>query len=387
MVLYSDIKKNDHLILFTRFPEAGKTKTRLIPHLGARGAARLQREMTEHAIRQARKTGAQIEVRYTGGTEEPTRRWLGADLDYKDQGDGDLGERMQRAFEAHFENGADRVVLIGSDCPANDWRNLNEAFQALETNECVIGPASDGGYYLIGLCRAGAETPPPRSWTSATLFQNIDWGGERVFAQTVRAAAGLSVHQLPQLHDVDLMDDLPPRISVVIPALNEKRHLPQTLEKVKEGFNVEIIVVDGGSTDGTRSIFPDRLECKEGRVAQQNLGARHASGALLLFLHADTILPDGWDWIVRNTLSDQAVAWGAFTFKINQAFTGSKFIEDTANGGPAEVDSRSEIRGCSCAGKSLSRPADFRTCRLWRIMPSFVHSGNSVKSQPLPRPH
>ncbi len=103
------------------------------------------------------------------------------------------------------------------------------------------------------------------------------------------------------------------------------------LKRVSDGFNVEIIGVDGGSTDGSRSIFPDTLECKKDRAAQQNLGARHASGALLLFLHADTILPDGWDWIVRKTLSDQAVALGAFTFKINQTFKGSIFIENSAN--------------------------------------------------------
>lgn len=331
LVLYSDMKKNDQLILFTRYPEPGKTKTRLIPHLGARGAAGLQREMTEHTIRQARKTGVQIEVRCTGGTEELTRQWLGADLDYKEQGDGDLGERMQRAFEAHFHNGADRVVLIGSDCPSNDWRNLNEAFLALETNECVIGPASDGGYYLIGLCRAGAETPPPRSWTSATLFQNIDWGGEKVFEQTMQAVSGRSIHQLQTLRDVDLPEDIPPMISVIIPTLNEEQYLARTLERAAQGFNIEVIAVDGGSTDGTRPMVPGCLICTKGRAAQQNLGAENARGELLLFLHADTELPDGWDWVVRDVLTDPSVALGAFTFKIREQMRGLKFIENSTN--------------------------------------------------------
>ncbi len=104
---------------------------------------------------------------------------------------------------------------------------------------------------------------------------------------------------------------------------------------MSEGFNVEVIVVDGGSTDLTREIaagfFAHNLESGKGRAIQQNVGARAATGKLLLFLHADTLLPDGWDWIIRDTLSDPAVALGAFTFRIREQMRGLKFIEDTAN--------------------------------------------------------
>ena len=325
------------LIIFTRFPMPGKTKTRLIPHLGEKGAAELQREMTEHTVRQARKSGADIEIRYTGGTEAQMGGWLGRDLVYAEQGEGDLGERMQRAFEDAFSKGWKKAVLIGSDCPSNDWKNLRAAFQSLETIDCVIGPADDGGYYLIGLGRACSPSAPrAKERTAGTaiptrLFQNIKWGGEQVFEQTLKAASGLSVHHLATLHDVDLPEEIPPKISVIIPTLNEEEHLFQTLENIRAGFNVEIIVVDGGSTDGTRAIFPDALECKEGRAAQQNLGAAAATGDLLLFLHADTLLPDGWDWMVRETLADSSIALGAFSFRVRESFPGQKFIEDTAN--------------------------------------------------------
>jgi rSAM/selenodomain-associated transferase 2 len=174
-------------------------------------------------------------------------------------------------------------------------------------------------------------TPPPRSWASATLFQNIDWGGDTVFEKTIKAAAGLSLHQLPRLHDVDLPEDIPSKISVIIPTLNEEEYLAKTLDRIRDGFNVEAIVVDGGSTDGTQSVVPDSLTCLQGRAAQQNLGVEKASGELLLFLHADTELPDSWDWIVRNTLADANVALGAFTFKIREQLRGVKFIEDIAN--------------------------------------------------------
>ena len=108
------------------------------------------------------------------------------------------------------------------------------------------------------------------------------------------------------------------------------------MEKAKEGFNVECIVVDGGSTDGTWEVaerLSHLLKCDNdnGRAAQQNLGTYAATGELLLFLHADTLLPDGWDRIVRETLSDPSVALGAFTFKIKDQMRGLKFIEDTAN--------------------------------------------------------
>ena len=321
------------LILFTRFPRPGTAKTRLIPRLGPEGASDLQKAMTEHTLRQARKTGVPIEVRYTGGTAQQMREWLGGDLDYAEQGDGDLGERMLRALRDHFGKGMQQAVIVGSDCPSLDGKLIGEAFHALEAHEGVIGPTHDGGYYLIGLVRAGSPCaePPKDTDFPAGLFRNIDWGGGQVLQQTLDAAVGHAMYLLPYLGDVDVPEDIPPKISVIIPALNEEEYLAQTLERVQEGFNVEPLVVDGGSTDGTRALMPDCLTCLEGRAGQQNLGAREASGDILLFLHAVTILPEGWDRVVRSTLSDPAVALGAFTFRIGERMRGLKFIEDTAN--------------------------------------------------------
>jgi rSAM/selenodomain-associated transferase 2 len=258
---------------------------------------------------------------------------------------------MEHAFTEHFSKGAERVVIVGTDCPANDWQNMRSAFNALEENECVIGPAGDGGYYLIGLCRAGASTAVPdeivrdhRSRLQHSpssvggvadpahqLFHGIDWGTNQVFDQTMNAASDLSVHLLPALDDVDLPEHIPQKISVIIPALNEEAHIAGSLEKVREAFNVEIIVVDGGSVDGTQCIADGCLECTEGRAAQQNMGASQARGELLLFLHADTLLPEGWDWIVRQSLANPAVTAGAFTFRIQEQMRGLRFIEAATN--------------------------------------------------------
>lgn len=308
----------NRLILFTRFPIPGKTKTRLIPTLSAEGTARLQRDMTEHTLRQVRKTGAHIEIRYTGGTEGPMRGWLGKDLHYAEQGDGDLGERMARAFQEHFNLGAERVVIIGCDCPSNHWKNIRKSFQTLETSDCGIGPASDGGYYLIGLTRLMPE-----------LFQGVDWGTKTVLAQTLAAASCKPV-LLPELDDIDLPADIPRKISVIIPTLNEEKTLFQTLEKVNEGFEIECILADGGSSDRTGAIagIPHLMRCGIARrAAQMNQGAAAATGEILLFLHADTELPDNWDFLIRAALKNPPVALGAFRFQVKERLRGIRWIE------------------------------------------------------------
>ena len=110
-----------HLIIFTRYPEPGKTKTRLIPALGITGAANLQRQMTEHTLKQVNKflkqSSISVEIRFAGGDSQLMQNWLGADIIYQPQGEGDLGQRMVRSLSYGFTSGAERVVIIGTDCP------------------------------------------------------------------------------------------------------------------------------------------------------------------------------------------------------------------------------------------------------------------------------
>lgn len=191
------------LIVFTRYPEPGQTKTRLIPALGAAGAATLQRQMTEHTLRQARqlvtRRAVWLEVRYEGGDQTAMQYWLGAELTLRPQGGGDLGARLQWAMQAAFDEEFDRVVVIGTDCPELSVDILEEAFRALRNNEVVIGPAADGGYYLIGF-----------SCPLEMLFQDIAWGTETVLATTLAKAAemGIVPFLLPTLNDIDRPEDL-----------------------------------------------------------------------------------------------------------------------------------------------------------------------------------
>lgn len=194
---------SERLIVFTRYPVPGTTKTRLIPAIGPERAAALQRQMTEATLSAARSLGEQrelsIEVLFTGGTRSQLVAWLGADLDYRPQATGDLGQRLVAAFAAAFAAGARRVVAIGIDCPELTAELLGQAFERLATVPVVIGPATDGGYYAIGLQR-----PIPE------LFVGIAWSSDRVCRQTLAIARrlGLTVAELPPLSDVDRPDDL-----------------------------------------------------------------------------------------------------------------------------------------------------------------------------------
>ena len=179
------------LAIFARWPEPGKAKTRLIPRLGADGAAALYRNLLEMTVGEARASGLPFHLRVTGGDPERFVDWLGGDLDVRDQGDGDLGEKLARVPTPG--------MMIGSDCPGVKAALLREAADALSTREAVIGPADDGGYWLLGLREARPD-----------LFTDMAWSTDAVFPETMRRleAHGIAPHLLPELTDIDTGEDL-----------------------------------------------------------------------------------------------------------------------------------------------------------------------------------
>ncbi|NJS09741.1 MAG: glycosyltransferase [Microcoleus sp. CSU_2_2] len=197
------ITVRNKLIIFTRYPAPGKTKTRLIPVLGKEGAANLHRLMAQKTIARAlsiENSGRfSVEIYYAGGSQQLMQDWLGTEMIYHNQGDGDLGARMAAAFQNCFDSGIDKVAIIGTDCPDLKAEIISKAFDELERSDVVLGPAQDGGYYLIGLRRSLPE-----------LFYGINWGTEEVLAQT-RAIAkkfDLKIAELPTLTDIDQPEDL-----------------------------------------------------------------------------------------------------------------------------------------------------------------------------------
>jgi len=332
---------NEHLIVFTRYPEPGRTKTRLIPGLGAAGAALVQRQMTEHSLRTVRviqqQRPLQVWVCYAGAEEAAFRDWLGEDWNYLPQAEGDLGDRMVAAFRHAFSHNAERVITIGIDCPDITPALLTEALDQLHSQDLVLGPASDGGYYLIGLQRV-----------IPSLFKAMDWGTDRVLADSLSraAAAGLDIAQLTTLTDIDYPEDLPrwtahhsnappaqvPLISIIMPVRNEAAalvaHLPELIQQARHS---EIIVVDGDSYDSSVT-FAKALGVRvqqgpANRAQQMNAGAAIATGDILLFLHGDTRLPADFEAQIRQTLALEGVVAGAFELHIDGEGAGLRRVE------------------------------------------------------------
>jgi rSAM/selenodomain-associated transferase 2/rSAM/selenodomain-associated transferase 1 len=340
----------ERLIVFTRFPEPGKTKTRLIPALGARGAARLQRQMTEHLMATAAKLsnrpGLAVEVCHEGGNTGLMQGWLGSQFAYRPQGTGDIGRRMLRAFEDAFQDGTGRAVIMGSDIPQISAHIIQQAFEGLQKNELVLGPAHDGGYYLIGMKNSiPAET-------CHRLFEGINWGTGSVLSQTVQTAgeSELRFILLDPLGDVDSPGDLhiwqevektaakpaaAQKISIIIPTLNEAATIGRTLSRLEKAENLEVIVVDGGSIDTTAESAASRgvkvIRSTPGKAVQMNTGAAAATGDILVFLHADTLLPEGYSHQIVAALNQNGVAAGAFRLSIDSPAAGIRFIECMAN--------------------------------------------------------
>lgn len=326
--------QTEHLLVFARFPEAGKTKTRLIPALGAERAAAISRLLTERtfetAQRFATERGCLLTICFSGGSKQLMQSQFGADKRYVEQVGDCLGSRLTRATQQAFDDGALRVVVIGTDCDGLAAAELSSAFDKLHGHDVVLGPAFDGGYYLIGL-----------SHPQSLLFQNIDWGTERVLQQTKAIAQNgrSTLAELRPLADIDLPEDLlglrsadrpyaadlfrttSGRLSIIIPALNEAEQLPETLRAIGTDNSgaLEVIVVDGGSRDTTVAIAQQHgcttLVNRPGRARQMNAGAAIATGENLLFLHADTQLPCGYQRAIEECLAAGHIA-GAFRLSI-----------------------------------------------------------------------
>ncbi len=187
------------LIVMAKAPVPGFAKTRLIPALGADGAARLAQRLLEHTMLQARAAGFDTVTIACAPDTTHAAFASQAGVARVAQGHGDLGMRMQHQFTRAFDGGAGRVVMIGTDAPALDAAALRRAAQALADTDAVFVPAADGGYALIGLARM-----------LPTLFGDMPWSTCAVMATTRQrlARAAIAHTELPTVHDVDEPADL-----------------------------------------------------------------------------------------------------------------------------------------------------------------------------------
>ncbi len=269
------------VILFTRIPVPGHTKTRLMPYCSPRQCAQLHASFLRDINRHLQGIDADVFIYYAGpGNPEdlktlwnplrdPDGGWqMGSGrMEFREQVGEDLGERMYTAMEQVLAEGYDKCVLTGTDLPDLTKSIFQDAFTRLDGHDVVLGPTRDGGYYLIG-----SREP------QHVCFENQKYGGNNVFEDTAAAVLnhGLTLSLTRVLHDVDTREDLLERvdrmrkrggrldletdrlilkalkISVIVPIYNEIKILERTMQDIKRAFpNDEVIFVDGGSTDGT----------------------------------------------------------------------------------------------------------------------------------------
>lgn len=337
--------KKQALIVFTREPEPGVSKTRMMPYLSADQCAELQRCMLKDlavTTEKLYKNGTDVIVAYTGGNSFLKETFAGIACEYIEQRGDNLGYKMENAISDVMSMGYDRVVLIGSDIPDLDEESIEEAFELLDENDIVLGPTEDGGYYLIGMDEIHKEA-----------FKLEHYGTGSVYEETLKALeeAGLTIAEADEYQDIDTPEDVAEyrsymrddadirrtytgrflakhaKISVIIPVYNEAFEIDRMMTQMNEYTDeCEIIFVDGKSTDGTAESIKEfinssqsedsrfiLISSEKGRAAQMNRGAEASSGDILFFLHCDSTVPKNFLTEIRRVMTSHE--WGSFGVK------------------------------------------------------------------------
>jgi hypothetical protein len=190
------------LLFFVKYPEKGKVKSRLAAVIGDDSAVSLYKNLVAQMLSTLKEGTFPLYICFfPKNAQKPIKNWLGREYRYIPQNGKDLGERMRNGFIGGFAMGYKRVVLIGSDIPDLPMKYIEEAFKSLKEMDAVIGPAFDGGYYLIGF---NLNTFSPQ------VFEGIVWGTENVFEETMRKLKRFRrvVYTLPYQRDIDTAEDL-----------------------------------------------------------------------------------------------------------------------------------------------------------------------------------
>lgn len=332
------------LLVFFRYPELGKVKTRLAAAIGEQEALRV------HTFLLRRTLGVVYDfsklcpdasiVLCPTPPQSPDRmeRELPGPWKVVDQEGAHLGERMGNALRWALDGGAEQAVLVGSDLADLQPGDLRDAFVRLRGDRVVLGPARDGGFYLVGV-RRFAQAP----------FLTSEWGTSTVFERTVNGfrSAGFQIVCVSRRQDVDRPEDLAwlhrdpliqCRLSVVVPTLRRMDALHPWLRKWKGWLwpEDEVIVVRGirpGEAQSSEIVEEDVriVSAPMGRGQQLDHGARLAGGSVLLFLHDDTELPGQFPYLVRQAALNPRMALGCFCLRFSPSTRALDLIAHWAN--------------------------------------------------------
>ena len=187
---------NNLLIIFTRNPELGKCKTRLAATIGDTAAMDIYTFLIEHTVSITKSLTVDKQVHYSQNVHH-NDRWNSSTYSKKKQQGSDLGERMYSAFKQGFDEGYKNIVIIGSDIYDLVQLDIEKAFTMLENNNYVVGPAADGGYYLLGMKKLTTE-----------IFRNKNWGTETVLQDTMLDLEAETIAMLDIRNDIDIYEDI-----------------------------------------------------------------------------------------------------------------------------------------------------------------------------------
>jgi len=316
------------LLIFMRYPEPGRVKTRLAAAIGPGSAAQIYEKLLGRTLGVAadfkrERPSVDIFVFFTPPEKQiEIQEAYPGPWNFLCQQGGHLGERMEEAVRQLLHRTYSQVVLVGTDLADLQASDFDDAFQALDEGCSALGPAADGGFYLIGLDR-----PCP------SVFQSGVWGTGEIFARTesLLVRAGLRVKHLRERRDIDSPEDLEvleenpefcTNISVIIPTLGSIQQLEPFLQKLQKQIwpDDEIIVVQ--AEGGKQSVGPHEpiqaaprilaVASSRGRGLQLNRGAATAKKDLLFFLHDDCVPPFNFAYSIRKLCRLPDVALGCF---------------------------------------------------------------------------
>lgn len=303
-------KLNNAIIVFTRVPEAGKTKTRMMPYYTEEQCKALHEAFLKDIGEMLAQTSHDVIISYAGKGQAFLKQVFGTDAKYIEQTGDDLGDRMRNAIAWAIEYGYDKVVLFGTDVPELRTESIDAAFSLLGSNDVVLGPTEDGGYYLIGMKALCEEA-----------FDIKKYGTDGVLSETMKSIteSGKQVRLIDSYYDLDEPLDIQgyrermredkklqvsntgkfisenSKVSIIIPIYNENKTVESMMSQLRlYQDDAEIIFVDGGSTDDTLSKIGEQfklIRTEKGKGHQMNEGAKASTGDILFFLHCDSEIP------------------------------------------------------------------------------------------------
>jgi rSAM/selenodomain-associated transferase 2/rSAM/selenodomain-associated transferase 1 len=331
------------ILIFMKYPEAGRVKTRLSKIIGSEKACNIYQKLVRRTLGMVSDfkyahTEIDLFLFYSPPeSETQLRKAYPGPWKFIPQMSGHLGEKMDNAINHVFTKGYEHAVLIGTDIADIMTSDIVDAFQALNENRAVLGPAQDGGFYLIG------SSSPIKE-----VFNFPDWSTPSVFERTLHCfhASAHKVRTLCIRHDIDEKKDLiyfnsnplfQDHISIIIPYLNETKKLASLVDCLEAQLwpGDEIVLVKGNGspelsakniTPHTRLIFATK-----GRGNQLNQGVGVARRSILWFLHIDTAPPPNFGYHIRKLMLTRDMVLGCFELKFQTSSIFLDFIYKWAN--------------------------------------------------------